>query len=98
MKTITRAGLISAVFLVGCATGGAASQFAAPPASAQMAPATEGAAAARQWTYKCFKDDNPSSIEQRANQMGHYGFELGASALAGGHDMSSPIWCFKRPL
>ncbi len=32
---------------------------------------------------------------QRANKLGNGGWEMAASALAGGADMSSPIWCFK---
>jgi hypothetical protein len=51
---------------------------------------------APRFAYHCFKDDDPSAIVEQANALGAEGWELASAALAGGHDMSSPIWCFKR--
>jgi hypothetical protein len=45
----------------------------------------------------CFQDDSEDGIQARANKAGAAGWELASSALSGGADMSSPIWCFKRP-
>ena len=93
MNTISRSAFAAAVFLFGCATGGAASQYVAS-ANAQHAPPPDGG---MKCEYHCFKDDGSRSIEKRGNDAGSKGWELAASALAGGADMSSPIWCFKRP-
>ena len=80
-----------ALFILGCATGGAASRYVG---TANAAPPPEGTP---RWSYTCFKSDNVRRIQDEANRAGDAGWELAASALSGGSDMSSPIWCFKRP-
>ena len=90
----TRRSLIAiATFLFGCATGGAASHLV-PAAVAQNAGPPRGGP---RWSYYCMKEDDVTSISDIANRAGANGWELVASSLAGGHDLSSPIWCFKRP-
>jgi hypothetical protein len=91
MSRFPRSLVGPAVFILGCATGGAASRYVGTAAAAAPAGVTR-------WSYACFKDDDVKSIQERASQAGETGWELVASSLAGGHDMSSPIWCFKRPL
>ena len=91
MQRLSRSMIVAFVFLVGCATGGAASRFVG---SANAAPPPPGAP---RWAYVCFKRDSPTRIQDQANELGSQGWELAASALSGGADMSSPIWCFKRP-
>ena len=56
---------IAAVFLVGCALGGAASQFVVPQASAQQQ------ATMTKWEYSCFAEW--SGITERSNQLGAEG-------------------------
>ncbi len=87
---MNRSFVVAGVFVLGCATGGAAARYvsvanAQPPAGTPM------------WVYGCFKDDDPERIQQRATDLGGQGWELTSAALSGGADMSSPIWCFKRP-
>ncbi len=86
LRSVFGAGL----FLIGCAAGGTASQYVATVAAG---PLPEGAPL---WAYHCFKSDDTSRIQERANKLGSQGWELASSALSGGADMSSPIWCFKR--
>ena len=93
MKTLRRSLLVTATFLIGCATGGAASHFV-QPAAAQTPKSPPGTP---RWTYFCVKNDDAEEVRAIANRVGADGFELAASALSGGADMSSPIWCFKRP-
>ncbi len=90
MNISKRGPLSIGVFLIGCATGGAASHYVA---TAAADPMPEGA---NKWAYLCFKDDSPHRIQEQANNLGNQGWELASSALSGGADMSSPIWCFKR--
>ena len=84
---------IAAVFLVGCAVGGASSQFVVPQASAQQQ------ATMTKWEYNCFAEW--SGITERSNQLGAEGWEMVAAAGAGagsGVTMSRKmVWCFKRP-
>ena len=87
--TSSRYFLGASVFLLGCAAGGAASRYVATASAAP--PGTPG------WQYMCFKDDSVYSIQHRANIVGKDGWEMAAGSLAGGADVSSPIWCFKRP-
>jgi hypothetical protein len=90
MSASSRSVFGAAVFVVGCATGGAASHYVA---TANAAPPREDTP---RWSYLCFKNDSVDSIQERANKAGKEGWELAASALSGGADVSSPIWCFKR--
>jgi hypothetical protein len=93
MQTLTRSLLVTATFLIGCATGGAASQFVQPAAAQSPRPPP----GTPRWTYFCVKNDDAEEVRDIANRVGADGFELAASSLSGGADMSSPIWCFKRP-
>jgi hypothetical protein len=91
MKRLSRSLLWALTFVAGCATGGAASQLVTPANAAPPPPGTP------RWTYACFKSDDVERIQDRASRLGAEGWELASSALAGGANTSSPIWCFKRP-
>lgn len=79
----------------------ATGDVALPPVSGvahnyvETAHAADAAPGSR-WAYHCFKDDDVASVQATANAVGREGWEMASSSLAGGHDMSSPIWCFKR--
>lgn len=89
MKSLSRSVFGAVVFVLGCAAGGATHDYVATAHAAD-------AAAGSRWAYHCFKDDNVQSVQETANAVGREGWEMASSSLAGGHDMSSPIWCFKR--
>jgi len=78
---------VAAVFLAGCAVGGASARFVVPAASAQQA------ATLTKWEYFCFKQDtsfaDPKDIGPRSNRAGLEGWEM-VNAIEG-------LWCFKRP-
>jgi hypothetical protein len=83
---------VAAVFLVGCAVGGASSQLVVPKASAQQA------ATLTRWQYQCTTPG--ASITELANKLGAEGWELvtvrgrnGTITSRGDED----IYCFKRP-
>jgi hypothetical protein len=63
--------LVGLIFLVGCATGGVASQVVAPPAAA--------AATVQRWDYFC-DGDEWAGREQRLKAAGQQGWELVAFA------------------
>jgi hypothetical protein len=75
--------LVGAVFLVGCAVGGASSQLVVPKASAQQA------ATLTRWEHFCDGRGKLSGATDDANQLGTQGWELVA--------LSDTGWCFKRP-
>jgi hypothetical protein len=77
---------IAAVFLVGCAVGGASSQLVVPKASAQQA------ATLTKWEYHCTTDFpmNSDYAVKEATKLGAEGWE----ALTVHNDFR---WCFKRP-
>jgi len=62
--------LVGVVFIVGCITGGAASQLVAPPALAGTSRAT--------WEYRCtsvkYQDDD--AMAEALNKHGEKGWEL----------------------
>ncbi len=83
---------VAAVFLVGCAVGGASSRFLVPAASAQQA------ATLTKWEYGCksaqeggFTPTNKIPAYMSA-KMGAEGWEavMVPSSIDG-------LWCFKRP-
>ena len=74
---------MAAVFLVGCAVGGASARFVVPPASAQQA------ATLTKWEYTCVTSQGLITPEQ-ANPLGAQGWELAVVEIPG-------LWCFKRP-
>ena len=78
---------VAAVFLVGCAVGGASSQLVVPKASAQQA------ATLTKWEVLCIDEYGASSITKAAKPLGEQGWEIvGGDGLAG-----ATSWCFKRP-
>ena len=82
---------IAAVFLVGCAVGGASARFVVPPANAQQQ------ATLTKWEYTCFSSD-PNRLKEmtvKANAAGLEGWEM---VGRGGGAYAYDLWCFKRPL
>ncbi len=77
--------LAALLFFLGCATGGAASQYV----SAVNAQPRPGAAATSRWEYKCVSMALISTVNETANQLGAQGFELVTGA---------PAYCFKRAI
>ena len=84
---MTKRFMVAAVFLVGCAVGGASSQLVVAKASAQQAAALPA------WEYTCFTyadvDGGMRSVERRMNVLGAQRWEM-----SGGGDNA---YCFKRP-
>jgi hypothetical protein len=79
------------LFLVGCATGGAASQLAVADATAQQpAPAAspQQTPSFPRWEYHCY-EYGPREIGAVANKLGGEGWEAVAVDKA-------YTWCFKR--
>ena len=80
---------VAAVFLLGCAVGGASSQLAVPKASAQQA------ATLTKWEVTCVPT-NAGSSEGAAEKAEQAGKRLGLEHWepVGGGDT---VWCWKRP-
>lgn len=83
---IKRMGVV-AVFLVGCAVGGASSQLIVPKASAQQA------ATLTKWEYHCDMRVDGDDVTARANQLGAQGWETSGADLGSNYSNL----CFKRP-
>lgn len=81
-----RIGIV-AVFLVGCAVGGGASQIVVPQASAQQAVTLPRMA------YRCVTVDD-DDVEAAANQLGREAWEMSGLTGYPNHDVTA---CFKRP-
>ena len=79
---------VAAVFLVGCAVGGASSQLMVPKASAQQA------ATLTKWEYHCLTDEF-DALPESSRQLGAEGWEMVAFDIAGGSRTSRT--CYKRP-
>jgi hypothetical protein len=79
---------IAAVFLVGCAVGGGASQLLVPKASAQQA------AQLTKWEYTCANSPHTDELTSWANQFGAQGWEM---VTTESHDNDADPYCFKRP-
>ena len=77
---------VAAVFLVGCAVGGASSQLVVPKASAQQA------ATLTKWEVYCERADN-DQITGLGNKLGREAWELVGSSPS----LTNMTWCFKRP-
>ena len=77
---------VAAVFLAGCAVGGASARFVVPPASAQQA------ASFPRWEYYC-APGNGRTIQEMASGLGAQGWDLTGTISTG--DFGT--WCFKRP-
>ncbi len=85
----TRIG-VAAVFLMGCAVGGASSQLVVPQASAQQA------ATLTKWEYFCTDTfTNHDYLLSEANKLGSDGWE--PAALEDKFSSLGKRWCFKRP-
>jgi hypothetical protein len=80
--------LVGAVFLLGCAVGGASSQLVVPKASAQQTTMLP------QWEYTCPILER-EEMEAAGNRLGRERWELVATLP--GHSDAEPRWCFKRP-
>jgi hypothetical protein len=78
---------VAAVFLAGCAVGGASARFVVPPASAQQA------ASLTKWDYMCFETYNVDKIVAQSKEAGAQGWEMVTTQGIPG----APVWCFKRP-
>ena len=85
---LTRTGMVIAVFFVGCATGGAASQFVVPKAQARDV---------LRWDYLCIEAYDLKTVAKVARKAGREGWEMAASAEHENISKSTMIWCFKRP-
>jgi len=87
---------VAAVFLTGCAVGGASARFVVPPASAQQPPP-----GATRWEYFC--EDVPSDAVAQMNSANTWGaqyWELAQWVESTPPSISlshSRTWCFKRP-
>jgi len=77
--------LVGAVFLVGCAVGGASSQLVVPKASAQQA------ATLTKWEVTCVHTADRAEVADSGNQLGAQGWEIGGVS-------GNNVWCFKRPM
>lgn len=87
-------GFIAVIFLIGCATGGVASQIVAPSAHAQRS--------APRWEYFCAESGTVSSGE--LSKSGAEGWELVSFApvlfntTVGASEAYKLVLCMKRPL
>jgi hypothetical protein len=75
--------LVGAVFLAGCAVGGASSQLVVPKASAQQV------ATLTKWQYVCVHEGKSADMTEAANTLGADGWELSG--------VGDERACFKRP-
>ncbi|HMG52653.1 MAG TPA: hypothetical protein VK601_04205 [Kofleriaceae bacterium] len=88
--------LVAVVFVVGCATGGVASQLVVPPIHAGTAPT--------RWEYLCTQASAvTSSLTAHLNQVGAQGWDLVSAAplvseVAGTGGTQSVVFCFRRGL
>lgn len=78
---------IAAVFLVGCAVGGGASQLVVPKASAQQA------ATLTRWEHRCVEPPW-TEMNQISGKFGAEGWEM---VVADGIGDGNILLCFKRP-
>lgn len=82
---------VAAVFLAGCAVGGASSRFFVPAASAQQT------ATLTRWEYTCFEEYGAHAVAEKARLEGAEGWEL-AGVSSGTTSLGNNVtWCFKRP-
>ena len=73
---------VAAVFLAGCAVGGASSRLVVPKANAQQT------AALPKWEYSCSAESGADDIATMSNKLGAEGWEMAA--------VDHNRWCFKR--
>ncbi|HWZ88914.1 MAG TPA: hypothetical protein VNW92_08690 [Polyangiaceae bacterium] len=79
---------VAAVFLAGCAVGGASSRFVVPPASAQQVTTLT------KWEYTCVDSRYLAETVRKINAAGQEGWEMVGGITPGG---IGSTWCFKRP-
>lgn len=79
-----------AIVIVGLVVGA----FVAGLFVTQISPASAETQHKRHWQYQCFEASGVAQVTERANKMGHLGWELVTSA----GNSNSTLWCFKRPL
>ena len=90
---------LAIIFIIGCATGGVASQFVVPPVRAGTSPT--------RWEYVCIAS-KPGAFDRDLSRMGAEGWEL-ATSFIGRYDVESSVgvngavgdgwgFCFKRAL
>jgi hypothetical protein len=79
---------VAAVFLAGCAVGGASARFVVPPASAQQA------ATLTKWDYMCFETYNMDEIVTQSKAAGAQGWEMVTTQGL----VAKPVWCVRRPM
>jgi hypothetical protein len=87
-------GFIAIIFVIGCATGGVASQLVVPPARAGANPT--------RWEHFCGEVD-PGSLTAQLNKMGAEGWELASVAQhhrtwSDGTSLDAFMFCSKRAL
>jgi hypothetical protein len=87
-------GFIAIIFVIGCATGGVASQVIIPPVRAGTTPT--------RWEHLCLEAD-PGSLTAQLNKMGAEGWELASMAphhrtVGGTTDLDTFIFCSKHAL
>jgi len=80
---------IAAVFLAGCAVGGASSRLVAVP----EANADENPSVSR-WDYKCIEGNAAGYVEQQAKALGAQGWEMAGVES----DSRKSVWCFRHQL
>jgi hypothetical protein len=93
-----QSGVIGIVFIVGCVTGGVASQVVIPPVRAGTAPA--------RWEYYCVRANGGGEVTATLNKMGAEGWDLAGVAPAhispvgawSGSDVETYMFCAKRGL
>ena len=88
MTKHVRAIAIAAIFLVGCAVGGASARFVVPPANAQQQ------ATLTKWEYFCVTVWGAKDTMELANRSGADGWEVAGTSQGSG----GAVWCFKRPV
>jgi hypothetical protein len=87
-------GIIAVIFIIGCATGGVASQLVIPPVRAGTNPT--------RWEYLC--GESTSNLNGHLVKPGTEGWELVSVFLsdqkryADGTTADTMAYCFKRPL
>jgi hypothetical protein len=87
---------IAAIFIVGCAVGGAASHLVVPTATAQQR------ATLARWQYVCVELEDARELTDYSNRLGAESWEMvGGSGMArsgGINNWEKMLWCYKRPV
>ena len=95
-RRMKQSRVIGIVFILGCATGGVASQIVIPPVRADTAPT--------RWEYYCLRVEGGGGVTSTLNKMGAEGWELAGVAPAhqssayGSTAVDMYMFCAKRAL